>query len=288
MMISVISTLYKGNKYVKQLQKMVEANAKILKIKHDVDVELILVNDYPNEEIELYEKTSKHYTVKVIMNSVNSGIHVSRVKGIAASVGEFILILDQDDKIKDVFLLSQYEKLRVHGDIVVCNGIKELHGVDKVIYHDKLKHNLVNCKEVYLMAANQIVSPGQCLIKKAAIPCAWIENPLNKNGSDDLFLWLLILNSGIRFKTNREQLYIHTMTGENLSDDLKNMLSSDNEMLDIAAKNNLLSMNDIKKRRRLILFLKSTKGEKNSALMKIFMYLKNIDIVLIKIVAYYI
>ena len=35
--ISVITTLYKGNKYIEQLQKMIEKNAEILRKQYDID-----------------------------------------------------------------------------------------------------------------------------------------------------------------------------------------------------------------------------------------------------------
>ena len=42
--ISVITTLYKGNKYIEQLQKMIEKNAEILRKQYDIDVEYISVS----------------------------------------------------------------------------------------------------------------------------------------------------------------------------------------------------------------------------------------------------
>lgn len=38
-----------------------------------------------------------------------------------------------------------------------------------------------------------ITSPGHCLIRKTSIPQLWKENILKNNGSDDLLLWLLML-----------------------------------------------------------------------------------------------
>jgi len=285
--ISVITTLYKGNKYIEQLQKMIEKNAEILRKQYDIDVEYILVNDFPDEDVILFDERPLNYIVRVQNNEVNSGIHVSRINGIKNSDGELIFILDQDDKIEKNYLLSQYENLG-DNDVIVCNGYKELDNYNKVIYRDVLKHHLINKKNIYLLAANQIVSPGQCLIRKSAIPKEWLENPQYANGSDDLFLWLLILEKGIKFRVNREKLYVHVMTGENLSDDLKKMSLSDKEMLDISEKKKLLNAKDIKKRRRLIKYLNVTKSNDTTRIKKYITYLLNIDITILKIYAFYI
>ena len=103
--ISVITTLYKGNKYIEQLQKMIEKNAEILRKQYDIDVEYILVNDFPDEDVILFDERPLNYIVRVQNNEVNSGIHVSRINGIKNSDGELIFILDQDDKIEKCWLL---------------------------------------------------------------------------------------------------------------------------------------------------------------------------------------
>lgn len=115
-----------------------------------------------------------------------------------------------------------------------------------------------------------------------------MENPQYANGSDDLFLWLLMLEKGIKFRVNREKLYVHVMTGENLSDDLKKMSLSDKEMLDISEKKKLLNAKDIKKRRRLIKYLNVTKSNDTTRIKKYITYLLNIDITILKIYAFYI
>ena len=97
-----------------------------------------------------------------------------------------------------------------------------------------------------------------------------------------------MLEKGIKFRVNREKLYVHVMTGENLSDDLKKMSLSDKEMLDISEKKKLLNAKDIKKRRRLIKYLNVTKSNDTTRIKKYITYLLNIDITILKIYAFYI
>ena len=54
-----------------------------------------------------------------------------------------------------------------------------------------------------------------------------------KNGSDDLFLWILLLEKGIKFVVNKECLYIHNYTGKNVSEDGRIMNSSTLGIVDL-------------------------------------------------------
>ena len=284
-MITVITSTYKGNGYLPTLFRMIEANTLRLQTEYpDEQVEYLLINDSPWIPAELPDTEGLHFSLRATDNPENYGIHKSRARGIRESRGEFIAILDQDDEIAEDFLLSQRRALG-EGDAVVCNGTKEFTGYSKPIYRDQLKMSLVNRKLFYLKAANQIVSPGQCLLRKAAIPQAWLDNPQAVNGSDDLFLWLLMLNAGVRFVKNPEKLYIHKQVGDNLSNSLEAMCNSDLEMCNLLRQKQLLPEKDIRKRERMCAFLKRC-GYRNrptpAAAIRYF------DILVCKLTAYYI
>lgn len=284
-MLTVITSTYKGNGYLPKLLSMIQENTLHLQEKYpQLQVEYILVNDSPWEPIVLPETGKLDFQLHVLVNPENYGIHKSRAAGIAAAQGEFITILDQDDEIAPNFLLSQYECLG-DGDAVVCNGIKEFDDHTKPIYKDHLKMRLVNRKRYYLKAANQIVSPGQCLLRKSAIPSAWLENPQAVNGSDDLFLWLLMLNTGMQFVKNPESLYIHKQVGSNLSNSLEAMCKSDLEMCALLREKKLIPEKDIRKRERMCAFLKSC-GYRNRPTPGAL--LRYPDILILKAIAYYI
>lgn len=283
--VTIITAFYNGEKYLENLLDMVEKNVKyILKTKLDIQVEYIIVNDSPWEIIE-HKIVDKSYRVKILNNPKNVGIHETRARGICEAEGEYILILDQDDEISENYIVSQYLAIN-GGQIVVSNGYKENEeGKTVTIYRSGRKMKLVNSKLVYLKAANQIVSPGQCLIKKEIIPEVWLKTTQKINGSDDLFLWLLIMNSGIKFVLNEEKLYVHKQVGYNISNDLKKMCESDLEMCLLAEEKNLLSPLDIKRKRRMCAFLQNN-GYTHS--FRLWNFLRYIDIVLIKIYAKFI
>ena len=284
-MITVITTTYNGNKYLEALFRTIEANCLKLQEKYaDMQVEYLLVNDSPWEELVLPPTENLHFSCKVLVNPENYGIHKSRVRGIEAASGDFVTILDQDDTLAEDFLLSQLETLGDQ-DVVICNGYKELDQGSKPIYRNKLKMKLINRKGIYLKAANQIVSPGQSLIRKSAIPEDWLCNPLAMNGSDDLFLWVLMLDRGVRFCKNPQKLYTHNQVGDNLSNSLERMCDSDLEMCQLLRQKQLLSPKDIARRERMCAFLKASGYRNRPSLSAIIRYP---GIFLCKIFAYFI
>ena len=283
-MITVITTFYQGNRYIPRLIQMLEANAKRLKQEQiGRTVEYLLINDSPWEPIQLPESGVENLTIRILDNEQNMGIHKSRIRGIREARGELLTILDQDDEIAEDFLVSQYRALGA-GDAVICNGYKEMSGYTKSIYRDRLKMSLINRKTVYLKAANQIVSPGQALLRKNAIPQPWLDYPMAQNGADDLFLWLLYLNKGTKFVANPQKLYTHKQVGDNLSNSLEAMCRSDEEMCDILRKNSLLPEKDIRKRERMCAFL-AANGYRNR--LSLSGLLKYPDILFWKVFAYW-
>ena len=282
-MITVITTFYQGNAYMPRLIQMLDANAKHLLAQTGERVEYLLINDSPWDPIRLPETGMKNLTVRILDNAENQGIHRSRIRGIREARGELLTILDQDDEIAEDFLVSQYRALST-GDVVICNGYKELDGYTKRIYKDRLKMSLVNRMVIYLKAANQIVSPGQALLRKSTIPQAWLDYPMASNGADDLYLWLLYLNRGTKFIINPQKLYTHKQVGDNLSNSLEAMCRSDEEMCSLLRDKRLLKEKDIRKRERMCAFL-AANGYRNRLTLS--SLLKYPDILFWKAFAYF-
>lgn len=281
--ISIITPLYEGKRYIEAFIDRVLRNQECL---HDQDphfeIELIFINDSPWEKITLPEKIEKlRYIVEE--NKSNQGIHKSRVRGLEYSTGKFIVFLDQDDIISDHYVLSQIRQLGT-ADAVICNGYKEHSGKKRIIYKDPLKMSLVNRSFCYLMAANQIVSPGQCMIKRDAIPEEWSKLILHNNGSDDLFLWLLFLQKGRRFALNKDRIYVHSGSGSHPSDDLKQMCCSDKEMCFLLREHHLIPDRRIRMRERLCRYIKDSGYKSYGSLIH---NLRYPEIALVKAFAYY-
>ncbi|MDD3417205.1 MAG: glycosyltransferase family 2 protein [Lachnospiraceae bacterium] len=235
--VSVIVPLYKGEKYIESICTQCKKNA--LALKEDQGIELIFVCDFP-EEIDLYrEKISifaDNQEWKLLTHDHNMGIHYSRIQGLEAARGKYILFLDQDDHISDNCLADQLAHI-CDAAMVVGNGIYEQGDGSQFFYRWKILHETVKWKWCYLTIGNRITSPGQCLIRKDAIPTIWKETVMKVNGADDLFLWLILLEQKAKIVLNRNAVYIHRYTGENVSLEDSAMNESVLEFIGIAREN---------------------------------------------------
>lgn len=283
--ISVIVPIYKGNKYISFIQQMVNDNVVDAKKNGlDLQVELIFVNDYPDEPLVCDKSLSSGYKVKIIENDRNSGIHKTRVNGLLQASGSYILFLDQDDEISKNCLYSQYDAIG-NNDIVVGNGYREINGKYKKIYRSIKKQKLSCVEKYFIKAANQIVSPGHCLIKRESIPNEWYEYIITNNGGDDLFLWLLMFENKKKFCINQDCIYKHIDTGINLSSDLKFMYKSSDNIIRISRICGVIPEKKIGIYERRIRFLR--KMQSNSKVIKVLACITNFDICISKVCAYY-
>ena len=236
--ISVIIPWYQGQRYLPGLLSMMERNAEILRGEAGKEMEVLLVNDSPWENLETELKKQADgaaaYRLKVITNPQNSGIHATRVNGLNAAEGEFIQFLDQDDRITDRCLLSQYSSIG-DADFVIGNGYDgEQDGGRHLIFASLMAHAAAGDLKCQYYYNNLIRSPGQVLIRKSSIPAYWSEQIMENNGSDDAFLWILMLCSGVcsgaKAAINEELVYEHVYTGENSSSNNEAMLLSQMEV----------------------------------------------------------
>lgn len=227
--ISIITPVYKGNKY---LNNYIDKVDKACKQKENVEV--IFVNDSPSIQLEFDEKKVKNFDLKIIENEKNQGIQMSRINGLKEARGKYILFLDQDDEITEDCLISQFNIAEEKDlDFILGNGYFEDKKGMHLIFNNKFSQRFATKKNVYIKARDFIVSPGQCLIKKNSIPEEWKNNIIKANGTDDYLLWLLMFNNKIKIGCNYKTIYIHKYTGENYSTDLEKMYESQLELLKI-------------------------------------------------------
>lgn len=224
MNVSVIVPIYHGEQYVTAILEQIKRNAEYAP---NHKLELLLYNDCPEECIRV-DEGAYAFAVRVVNADRNAGIHGARVNALKQAVGEYILFLDQDDVIRDNYIESQCQKIG-DADAVVCRLIngKRMH------YTDSFRFEEVITKEFMLKNWCPIVSPGQVLLRKEAVPDIWKENILENNGADDYFLWLCMMAEEKRFALNQEVLFEHVITGHNTSENTNLMMDSEEEMIRI-------------------------------------------------------
>ncbi len=247
--ISVIVPFYKGNKYLTGLKQSLEDAC----ISYEGKVEVIMVNDSPKEKIEKKLIQSEKYSLVIVEHDVNYGIHKARVTGIGKAKGEYVLLLDQDDKIKREFFKEMSAALDNNKSVAFAyaNGVfEDSNGKSKLILNSYGKVYGAENYRTYLKVGNLLASPGQCLIRKSAIPKEWTEHIMQSNCADDFLLWILILRNQKAEYVNK-LLYEHITTGENTSGNKLIGYASDLEVCGILDDLNLLpkeELNKLKKR----------------------------------------
>lgn len=235
MKISIIVPLYYGNKYLLNILGQITECRKILK---ESNIELILYNDCPYEIVYVNEE-KYDFKIKVLNPGFNCGIHGARVHGLENATGEYVLFLDQDDKIVPTYLKKQLRCIG-NADAVVCRAIhnNRLHYTNTHVFENVIS------KEFMLNKWCSIVSPGQVLIKKSSIPQLWKDNIMKNNGADDYLLWLLMFGEKRTFSLNQEVLFEHVVTGINVSNDTNKMMDSEMEMIQILKDNKVFKGED--------------------------------------------
>lgn len=229
--VSVVVPVYQGIPYIERMIHQIEACAEVTGAK----TELLFVNDDPLTpiKIDIYSYT---VDIRILNTEFNRGIHGARVHGLNEAKGEYVLFLDQDDRIFPLYLKSQLYRIK-DGDAVVCRLVDG----GKIYYDEqRLFQNAVD-RNYVIGNGNTIVSPGQVLIRKNSISDIWKKNILHHNGADDWLLWLCMLSEGKQFVLNDDILFEHVMDGNNASLQTVKMIQSEQEVVEIVRKIKLLS-----------------------------------------------
>lgn len=238
--VSVIVPIFHGKKYIDsmitQLEKCAETGC------GEFLLELLFVNDDPREPIG--DISSDLIAVKAIETDENRGIHGARVRGLELCAGDYVLLLDQDDQIDAGYFSSQLAHIG-DGDAVVCKLLHE----GRQFYDTRMPFEEVITREFILSVRNPIISPGQVLLKKERIPETWKNARLKNNGADDWLLWLCMVAEDCSFALNPEVLFEHVVEGENESINVANMMASEQEIYEMLASMQTLSLEELEKLR---------------------------------------
>lgn len=232
--ISVIVPVYHGKKYMKELIAQIEYCKE--KAGDEVEIELVLSNDAPDDKLDSY--VSESISIRVLNTNENRGMQGARIEGIRQCIGEYVLMLDQDDFISEDYFKSQLKTiLEMDGDVCVCRAKSE----NKLAYNAQRPFEKINDLDYALRAGVCILSPGQVLMKKNLISKVWMTHILENRGADDWLLWICMLAEGVKFVLNDDVLYEHIENGSNTSLNTVRMMRSDYEIVKILKDTHTLS-----------------------------------------------
>lgn len=234
--ISIVVPVFRGRKYIDGMTAQMEACADQCRYR----LELVLVNDDPGEPVgSLF---SEKMEIRVIETDRNRGIHGARVRGLEYCTGDYVLFLDQDDRIVPEYFVSQLAHLG-DGDAVVCRLLHE----GRQFYDTRMPFEDVITREFILSVRNPIISPGQVLLKREKIPRLWKHAGLKHNGADDWLLWLSMLAEGGTFDLNPDILFEHVVEGGNESINAAHMMASEREIYEMLASAKVFPPEELEK-----------------------------------------
>lgn len=277
MLVSVIVPFYKGNKYIFDLCSSIEKNVNYLKEKQsDCLIECIIVNDSPDVNVILPD-VDFNFKIQVVYHEKNAGIQQARVTGLEYAKGDYIVFLDQDDELLNYAIFEEINNID-NADVLICNALieNEKHETHKLYSTNGMQKNALTLN-AYIFGHNRIVSPGHCMIKKTSIPIEWKQNIMEVNGSDDLFLWILMFSKGSIFKADSKPVYIHKNTGENLSAASNAMTQSSMSMVKYLSQIDYVNDYIVKSLERDRAFF--IKLEASNGVKKILLMISHIDLI---------
>ena len=242
--ISVIVPLYHGTKYLPGILETVRQNAAFAG--DALRVELVLVQDSPEEAEAIRGPFAESFPVRTVFNAENEGIQRSRINGLKAARGTYVLFLDQDDTLAERALLRLYQTAKGSAAAYSDWAIERLTHGKPVTGRRRCslgKHPLA----LLLRDGNRMGPPCHCLLRRDCIPENWQRHLLTINGADDYLLWLCMLAEGREFAYCPETLYTHRFNAESCSTDELRLLQSEQEAFAVAA--GLYAFTDAQKRR---------------------------------------
>lgn len=229
--VSIIVPLFHGTKYIDGILQMTKRNAESAK---HIKIELILVNDSPDDVPDYSETWNTDFPVYFLSNKENLGIQRARLCGADHSHGRFLLFLDQDDVIFDDAVKKLYDVVQ-GADIAVSDWSVEKPCKYGISTKDRFVHTEVLSLNRLCFRGNIIGPPCHCLIRRDCLPACWKNRIMKINGADDYLLWLGMLAEGRKFTHCDGILYVHKYHEDCFSNDGLNVLKSEGEALKLAA-----------------------------------------------------
>ncbi len=205
--ISVIIPCYNQGHYLK------DALASLQSCKKEL-FETIIVNDGSTDDETLkYFNELKNHGYEII-NRQNGGLSAARNTGIEHASGEFVIMLDADNKIRPEFLISGIEAMDSDPGIAVVYGdgafFGDRQGIRKQGPFNLQKQLLVN----YIDAC--------AMIRKSVFKIAGDFDEQMREGWEDWEMWLRIAFRGFKFYYIEKVLFDYRVRADSMAKSVYN------------------------------------------------------------------
>lgn len=234
MKLSVIIPFYKGEAFISDcVSSVTEA---FNNCRHEglaLEMFIIIDSDAGIEQVQalITSQGMESGAINFIKNERNLGVASSRNKGLALATGDYVYLIDQDDKVAPDFFNKVVPLMLSSYDFILCNG--QYHFVEKnfliKIYYFRPAITLEN-----IVLKDLIRSPGQVVVKREIISKYRFPVPQNHCGCDEKFCWILIFSKEPKLKTGyvEDCVYHATMHNSNYGINYKELYACGLELWD--------------------------------------------------------
>lgn len=239
MKVTIIIPVYNVEKYIREcLNSIINQTYK--------NIEIIVVIDGSKDGSSkiVYEFVKKDSRIKVI-DRENKGVYESRIDGIKASTGEYLIFVDSDDTIKENMVeVLLNEIISSDTDLVRCKWLTKINNkyIKEKVSIDNYNKILKKDFEPYLydLLYNTIFFNSMCrqIIKKEVLKNIDMGNSNLKYG-EDLAFECKILNNINSFKIIDEYLYIYNIHEDSITNK-KSLKTIEKKILDLIYVNEIL------------------------------------------------
>ena len=217
MRISIIVPVYNVEKYIEKcLNSIINQTIK------DIEIVVVIDGSLDNSRNIVYEFAKKDSRIKII-DRENKGVYLSRIDGIKAATGDYLMFVDSDDVIKENMVeVLLKEIVSSNTDLVRCKWLTKINNeyVKEQVKIDNYNKILKKEFEPYLydLLYNTIFFNSMCkqLVKKEVFKDIDTSNSNLKYG-EDLAFECQILNNINSFKIIDEYLYIYNIHEDSIT-----------------------------------------------------------------------
>ena len=170
--------------------------------------EIIIINDGSTDQLSitlLNELKDKGY---IIINIEHKGLSAARNAGLAACTGDYILFLDSDNKLRDVFITKSIPLLKVTDADIIYGKANFFGATNKPTFKQDVFHMPT------LLARNYI---DACCIIKRRVWETLGDFDENLNILEDWEYWVRAGEAGFKFHYIDEYFYDYRVHGKSLT-----------------------------------------------------------------------
>jgi len=151
--VSIIIPCYKSKMMIKKVLLAINAQKNISK----EQIEIILINDYPDDNLENIIPKTKFITT-IVSNRKNFGAAISRNIGLALAKNKFVCFLDSDTIIAPNYISQHLQRAEILPNIVSFSFRKKVSLNSPTISDKKIKTKTIQITHLKILIASFLFS----------------------------------------------------------------------------------------------------------------------------------